>query len=157
MKTLHTFQTVLEHLDSHEKGNPHLMQIARQLIALQNDCNASLPSWFSHCRIVKLENETLVIGVPNQALAARLRQQTPFLKNKLEQKGWQINTIRLKILFSHPFFVEKTPIKKQDLPPEAYEAFSKLYDQIIQSDSYSPLAQALHRLVFRHAQTKNHE
>lgn len=130
------------------------MYKAKQLMEIGKDCNRILPAWFSNCHILKLENETLYIGVPNQAVAARIRQKIPFLQNKLEQKGWSVRTIRLKVRFLPPLPEEK-PARKKQLSQKAYEAFSELYKQLKQNETSSPLTKAVHQLLLDCQRTEN--
>lgn len=152
MNTREAFPTALEYLDSHEKV-ADLMHMAKQLMEIENDCNRLLPAWFSNCHILKLENGTLLIGVPNQAVTARLRQKSPFLQEKLGQKGWPVNTIRLKIRFS-PNPVTQKPAARKSLPQQAYESFSELYKQFERNETHSPLTRALHQLVSGYRKTE---
>ena len=152
MNTKEAFPTALEYLDSHEKVVT-LMHTAKQLMEIENACNRILPVWFSNCHILKLENGTLLVGVPNQAVAARIRQKIPFLQNRLGLKGWPVHTVRLKVSFLQNLYREK-PVGKKNLSPKAYESFSKLYEQFEQNDTYSPLTRALHQLISGYRQTE---
>ena len=152
MNTKDAFPTALEYLDSHEKV-ANLMHVARQLMDIQSDCNCILPAWFSNCHILKLENGTLLVGVPNQAIAARLRQKIPFLQNRLGLKGWPVNTIRLKVQLLQKSFMEKSAAQKC-LSPTAYKSFSELYRRFEQNDSGSPLTKALLQLISGYRQTE---
>lgn len=44
-----------------------------------------------------VEDETWCLLVPNSAVAAKLRQMLPALCAHLRTKGWNVNTIRIKV------------------------------------------------------------
>lgn len=113
-----------EFLRSHDKMAALLPSITR-MAALQRDCAAALPAMFSHCSVLQFEADQLVLSVPNAALAARLKQQSLKLQDELLQRGWQVNSIRLKVQ------VGKTPAKSTTssnltLPNQAISAFTEL-------------------------------
>ena len=149
MKTKNQPSTAMDYLDSHGKIAA-LMQTAKELSAIQKDCAHILPAFFSGCQVMRLENGTLHIGVPNQAVAARLRQQIPALKNRLGTKGWPVNTIRLKILLPHHLPVAAQVFHKDDLPEAAYTSFQELYEKLESDGDNSPLFLSLRQLLLRH-------
>lgn len=156
MHLKNTLPAAIEYLGS-QKRTVDVVRIARQLMEIRNDCNHLLPGWFVNCRITNLKNGTLSISVPNQALAARLRQRIPFLQNQLSMKGWSIDTIRVKVLITPPEVTEK-PVPKKTLPPKARESFSELYEHFKQDEhSHSQLCEALRRLISRHPTEKNND
>lgn len=147
------FPTAIEYLDSQNK-TADVVRIAKQLMDIRNDCSNLLPAWFGNCQITNLANGTLSISVPNQAMAARLRQKIPFLQNRLAVNGWAVDTIRVKVRLTPPALAEKQ-VPKKPLPPEACKSFSELYEYLRQNGSTpSPLCEALHRLISRHTAEK---
>lgn len=72
---------------------PHVTR----LIELRKACEAILPEHFTYSRILQFTNGQLTLGVPNQATAARLRQKLPLLQSSLQNEGWIIEKIRVKV------------------------------------------------------------
>ena len=139
----------MDYLGSHGKI-ASLMQTAQELSAIQKDCARILPAFFYGCQVMRLENGTLHIGVPNQAIAARLRQQIPVLKNGLGAKNWPVSAIRLKILLPHHPPAAPQSFRKNDMPETAYSSFLELYGKLEADGDRSPLHQSLRQLLERH-------
>ncbi len=72
---------------------PHVTR----LIELRKVCESILPDQFAHSKILQFTNGQLTIGVPSQAIAARLRQKLPLLQSSLQNQGWNIENIRVKV------------------------------------------------------------
>ncbi len=145
MKIKDSFPTALDYLGTHEKV-ASLMQVAHQLVEIQSDCARILPAYFAGCHVLKLENGTLLIGVPNQATAARLRQKIPLLQHSLGLKGWPVHAIRLKIRFSQNPLMDK-PAQKKKLSSKAYESFMELHEKLEKNHANAGLTDALHQLI----------
>lgn len=86
MKINKLFSTATEYLDSHENMSG-LLQVAQRLSEIQKACQSILPRHFSACSVFKLESGKMIIGVPNQSIAARIRQQIPYLQAELGKAG----------------------------------------------------------------------
>lgn len=145
MKTKDTFPTAIDYLGAHEKV-ANLIHAAHQLTKIQNECSGILPAYFSGCSVMKMENGTLFIGVPNQATAARLRQKLPLLQNSLGRKGWPVQSIRLKIRFPQNPFTDK-PADGKRLSPKAYESFMELHEKLEKDHTSTYLTEALSQLI----------
>jgi hypothetical protein len=82
----------------------------KQLIKLQIDSQHRLqavrallpPTLRAHVQAGPVEDTTWCLLVPNSAAAAKLRQLLPALCAHLRSQGWQVQTIRLKILARQP-------------------------------------------------------
>jgi hypothetical protein len=74
-----------------------LLPALARMGTLQQSVAASLPAMFAACQILQFEAGVLVMSAPNAALAARLKQQTPRLQDRLLKDGWQVNSIRIKV------------------------------------------------------------
>lgn len=116
MKITNVFPTATEYLDSHENMSG-LLQAARRLSEIEKTCQSILPRHFSACSVLKLENGTMIIGVPNQSIAARIRQQIPYLQAELNRTGWPVESIRLKVQLAQKTFFRKTCSKKNLIQP----------------------------------------
>ena len=150
MKINNVFPTATEYLDSHENMSG-LLQVARRLSEIEKTCLSILPRHFSACSVLKLENGKMIIGVPNQSMAARLRQQMPYLQAELNRTGWPVDSIRLKVQLAQKRLVEK-PAARKTLPPQAYESLVDLYSSLEKTKRNNRLTSALSELIKSHQQ-----
>ena len=125
-----------------------LMPTVNRLVALQKDCATALPAMFQHCDILQFEGGQLVLATPNAAVAAKLKQQLPKLQATLEQRGWQISAIKLKVQVTKalPPVVHTTGLI---LPERAVEAMDELSEALPASKQNAGLIAALQSLVRR--------
>jgi len=106
-----------------------LLPAVARLAALQEECSAVLPALFDACTVLRFDADQLIIGAPNAALAARLKQQLPKLQDRLLQRGWQVNAIRIKVQVSN-IAQEKIRQKELVMPEKALTAFETLKDTL---------------------------
>ena len=131
-----------------------LLANARRLGELQAAVDACLPAgWAGYCRVLGARDGQLLLGVPNAALATKLRQLGPAIGRSLEQQGWQINGIGLRVqagqFDEEARRFEATRDKSagsRQLPGAAVAAFAQL-QQGLGASSDSPLQQAVTRLL----------
>ena len=136
-------------LRANDKLAPLLPAIQRNL-ALQKDCESILSSLFEHCEVMQVADGELVLGAANAAIATKLKQQYPKLQLQLQQRGWQINAIRIKVQVKR--VVEKpTPVKQLAIPTKALQALSHLEKNIEDNAQNAGLRAALSRLLARHS------
>ncbi len=91
------------------------------------------------------------MSTPNAALASRLKQQLPKLQDALQQRGWQINAIRIKVQVRK--MVERPPPTKQLLlTKQAVKAFDELGNRLEDIPQNAALRAALQNLVKRRLQ-----
>lgn len=150
MKPVNVFPTATEYLDSHENMSG-LLQVAQRLSEIQKACQSVLSRHFSGCSVLKLENGKLLIAVPNQSIAARLRQQMPHLQAELCRRGWPVDSIRLKVQLSQKHLFEP-PAAKKTLSPKAYESLVDLYSRLDRTKQNDRLTSALGELIRTHQQ-----
>ena len=102
-----------------------LLPAVQRMASLQKDCAAALPAMFNLCDVLQFEQGQLVLATPNAAVATKLKQQLPKLQAALQQRGWQIDAIRLKIQVSRsmPPVVHTHQLV---LPQKAVSAFAEL-------------------------------
>ncbi len=134
-----------EFLRSHDRLAALLPSVTR-MAALQKDCAAALPAMFAQCAILQFEAGQLVLGVPNTALAARLKQQLPKLQGQLLHRGWQVNAIRLKVQVAQPLDKSRVSVKKP-LSEKALSAFDSLHHGLEDTPRNQTLKDALERLL----------
>ena len=114
-----------------------------------------MPAIFTSCEVLQLAEEQLTLSAPNAALASKLKQQLPKLQSQLQQRGWQVNAIRIKVQVKKT--VEKpTAVKQLLLSDPAIRAFGELESALEDTPQNDALRAALHRLVMRH-QTASEE
>lgn len=142
-----TAKGAAEFLRSHDKMAALLPSITR-MATLQKDCAEALPAMFIHCAVLQFDTEQLTLSVPNAALATRLKQQLPKLQEGLQQRGWQINSIRLKVQVSK-IVVNTTSLRQLTLPTQAISAFSELGASLEDSPRNQALKTALTSLLQR--------
>lgn len=99
------------------------------------------------CRVARIEKQHMTLAVPSAAYASKLRQMVPRIKARLNQAGWNINEITVRVqgaLVQRP----DPPFQKmaEPLGPVALDAFSKLGDAV----EPGPLSDAIQRLLQRH-------
>jgi hypothetical protein len=129
-------------------GGASLLSTAKRLIELQQHLAAALPGQLGEaCRVLRIEDGKLTLGVPTAAHSAKLRQLAPRLADALAKHGWQVNGIAVR--------VQATLNRLPDAPAPAREprllgaqglqAFSELHDKL----ERGPLADAVARLLER--------
>ncbi|NVD99154.1 DciA family protein [Massilia sp. BJB1822] len=126
-----------------------LLPAAERMGALQADCAAALPAAFKLSEILACEDGQLLLSVPNAAVAAKLKQQLPKLQEALQQKGWQINNIRLRVQMmksAQPLPVERRQLA---LPDSAVHSFDQLSKELEETAQNRPLIAALRAMVAR--------
>ena len=149
-KKLFVASGVTSFLAANDKISPLLPTIRRNA-KLQKECESILPAIFESCEVLQLAEEQLTLSTPNAALASKLKQQLPKLQSQLQQRGWQINAIRIKVQVKK--VVEKSvPAKQLTLSDPAVRAFNDLEKSLEASPQNDALKAALHRLVMRHQQ-----
>ncbi len=128
-----------------------LLPTVKRLIGLQADCNAALPAMFHDCKVLQFDDGTLVLSMPNAALAAKLKHQLPKLQHILIQSGWQVEAIRMKIQMRPNFTAPaSSPRKNLILPRLAITALSTLSDGLEKSTRNEALKSALLTMLSRH-------
>ena len=128
-----------------------LLPAIQRNLSLQKDCMASLPSIFETCEVMQLVEGLLSLSAPNAALATKLKQQCPKLQANLQERGWQINAIRIKVQVRR-VVAKAPPLKQLTFPPSAWQAFTELQNNMEKTSQNEELNQALARLLERHRQ-----
>ena len=143
-----TAQGVTDFLQTHDKLGTLLPTLER-LGALEKACATALPAIFETCSVLNLEAGQLVLAAPNAALASKLKQQLPKLQSFLQQHGWQVNAIRIKVQVGKT--LEKSITSKQiALSNRALTAFAALEDALEPSNRNASLKAALQTMLSRH-------
>ncbi|TFW18453.1 DUF721 domain-containing protein [Massilia arenosa] len=125
-----------------------LLPAAMRMGRLQQDVAAALPSVAAACAVLSCEGGVLVLAVPNAAVATRLKQQIQGLTAKLQTRGWDVQSIRLKVQVVQPPAPDYVP-RQLSLPPNAVDAFEDLGKSLDRTPANAPLIAALERLAAR--------
>jgi hypothetical protein len=123
-----------------------LLPAATRMARLQRDCAGALPSMFNNCDVLSFQDGALVLAVPSSALAARLKQQLPKLQATLQQRGWQAESIRLKVQVARAM-PQRVEMRTLELPPMAVDAFEQLGDALPDTPQNEKLIAAIKSLA----------
>jgi hypothetical protein len=125
-----------------------LLPTAMRMANLQRDCAAALPAMFAACDVLSFEGGALVLAVPSSAVAARLKQQLPKLQATLQQRGWVVESVRLKVqvIRSMP---PRERMRTLELPPTAVTAFEELGDALPDTPQNAKLIAAIRAMAAR--------
>jgi hypothetical protein len=123
-----------------------LLPAAMRMASLQQDCAAALPAMFNNCDVLSYQDAVLVLATPSSAIAARLKQQLPKLQATLQQRGWQVESVRVKVQVTRAF-VPEPPKQNPDLPPNAVRAFEELGDALAETPQNAQLIAAIRSLA----------
>ncbi|WP_250507522.1 MULTISPECIES: DUF721 domain-containing protein [unclassified Caballeronia] len=116
-----------------------------QVAALQRDLSSLLPDYLaSNVEPGFIKDGVLALFAAHNALAARLRHIEPRLLSDLQQRGWAVNALKIR--------VRPQPMKESAPPKQARMSAagaSALHD-LAASLEPSPLQEALARMAERH-------
>jgi hypothetical protein len=116
-----------------------------QIAALQRDLGQLLPDYLAaSVEPGFIKDGVLALFAAHNALAARLRHLEPSLVSALQQRGWAVNSLRIRI---RPQPIKEPPAPKQALMSAA--GASALHE-LSESLAPSPLQEALAKMANRH-------
>ncbi len=125
-----------------------VLATAQNLLDAEHIARQALPPGMaSVCRVARIENQRMTLAVPSAAYASKLRQLAPRILTRLNDAGWNLNeiTVRVQGALVHrpaPPFVKTA----EPLGPVALDAFSRLHDAV----EPGPLSDAIQKLLKRH-------
>jgi hypothetical protein len=125
-----------------------LLPTAMRMASLQKDIAASLPSMFGNCDVLSFQDSALVLATPSSALAAKLKQQAPKLQADLIKRGWQVESVRLKVQVTRalPPVVHTRVL---ELPEMAVSAFEELGNSLPDTQDNARLIAAIKSMAAR--------
>jgi hypothetical protein len=123
-----------------------LLPAVTRMATLQKDCAELLPDMFRACAVLQFGGEQLVLAVPNAAIASRLKQKLPKLQESLNQRGWQVNAIRLKVQVG-AILIDVVRVKQAVMPERALVAMAELETALPEQPRNAPLKAALANLL----------
>lgn len=116
-----------------------------QVASLQRDLSSLLPDYLaSNVEPGFIKDGVLALFAAHNALAARLRHLEPRLLSDLQQRGWAVNTLRIRVR-PQPM-KESAPPKQARISPAGASALRELAESL----EPSPLQEALARMAARH-------
>lgn len=141
-------QEVGHYLRRHERM-ASLIPTAQRIMSLQKECLSILPAMFRDCTVLRFEAGEIMLSVPHTALAARLKQQAPQLKQALLKRGWQINSIQMKVQVKSTT-PEPPACKQVFLPQSAVASLAALNNELENTPRNAALKEAIETMVRRH-------
>jgi len=123
-----------------------LLPAAMRMANLQKDCAAALPPMFGNCDVLSFQDGALVLAVPSSAVAARLKQMLPKVQATLQQRGWQVESLRLKVQVTRAM-PQQVQMRTLELPPTAVQAFEELAETLPETAQNKDLVAALRALA----------
>ena len=121
-----------------------------QVAALQRDLSALLPDYLaSNVEPGFIKDGVLALFAAHNALAARLRHLEPRLLADLQQRGWAVDALRIRVR-PQPM-KEAAPPKQARMSPAGASALQELAETL----EPSPLQEALARMAARHQAGKD--
>lgn len=112
---------------------------------LKNNLPYSISAAFT---VVKINNNTITIGVPSSAHASRIKQVSPSIIKVLQGGGYNINQVSLQVMSSLRAEYSAPKHKNVDfLDNNALDHFKKLHESLPEG----PLADAVANLYKRHS------
>lgn len=128
-----------------------LMPAAMRMASLQRDCQAALPPMFGNCDVLSFQDSVLVLAVPTSAVAAKLKQQAPKLQATLQQRGWAVESVRLKVQVARAM-APQVEMRTLELPETAVSAFEQLGDALPETPQNATLIAAIKAMAARRRQ-----
>lgn len=132
-------------------GDQHgseVLTTARNLIAVENATKNVLPPALALvCRVARIDRQEITLAVPSAAYASKLRQLAPRILVLLNDNGWNLNEISVKVQVS--LLQTRTETASRQVEPlgdKALNAFTELQDNL----PPGPLADAIKKLLSRH-------
>lgn len=125
-----------------------MLATAQNLIEVEAVIRKALPPVLAHsCRAASLDRQCLVLAVPGAAHATRIRQLTPTLLRRLQECGWNLTRIEIRVQAGLAAYGPARPPREvRPLDRQALDSFRQLQ----QSVEPGPLADAIGRLLKHH-------
>lgn len=126
-----------------------VLATATRMLELQQHVQAALPAPLNAaCQIIRWQDDTLTLSVPSAAHSAKLRQVIPRLASSLQNRGWQVNEIRVRVQAASRFPAPPAPIPR-DQRPQITSNGVAAFEALAHTVPEGPLAHAIARLLER--------
>ena len=125
-----------------------IMATAQTLMEAEQIVRKALPPVLAHsCRVANIDRQCVTLAVPGAAHATRMRQLKPTLLRALNQHGWNLSQIEIRVQAGLLAPVVKHPPREVlPLGRKALDCFEELQDSV----QPGPLADAIGRLLAHH-------
>ncbi|MFT4070018.1 DciA family protein [Paraburkholderia sp.] len=120
-----------------------------QIAALEKDLRELLPDYLAtSVEPGFIKEGVLALFAAHNALAARLRHLEPRLLSDLQQRGWPVHALKIRV---RPQLAKAPPpVKQARMTPAGATALQQLSESL----APSPLQEALARMAARHRRTR---
>lgn len=131
-----------------DQNGASIVATAQNLMQAERVVRKSLPPVLAHaCRVANMDRQCLTLAVPGAAHATRLRQLTGTLLRTLNQHGWNLSQIEIRVQAGLLSDARKKPPREvQALDRRALSCFQELERNV----APGPLADAIARLLRHH-------
>lgn len=125
-----------------------VLTTANQLLAAEQETRHVLPPGMADvCRVARIERQQITLAVPSAAYASKLRQLAPRVLLRLNDAGWNLTEVSVRVQGTLAKNVTKPPTRETEpLGSTALEAFGRLHAEL----PPGPLSEAIERLLKRH-------
>lgn len=131
-----------------DQNGASIVATAQKLMQAEQVVRKQLPPVLAHsCRVANLDRQCLTLAVPGAAHATRLRQLTGTLLRALNERGWHITQVEIRVQAGLAANASQRPPREiQALDRRALDCFRALEHQV----APGPLADAIARLLRHH-------
>lgn len=141
-------ELALDWLNTDTQGS-NVLDTARRYLAAERIIADVLTGTLGRdCKVAHIERQHLILAVPSPAHAAKLRQLAPTVLQALNQHGWNLNEIGVRVQASlQQNVTKKAPREIKPIDANAIEAFQVLQQNL----KPGPLADAVAKLIKGHS------
>ena len=134
---------------SEDTQSSSVLDTARQYLAAERIIADVLTGTLGRdCKVAHIERQHLTLAVPSPAHAAKLRQLAPTVLQALNQNGWNLNEVGVRVQASlQQSVTEKAPRGIKPIDANAIEAFKALQQNL----APGTLADAVAKLIKGHS------
>jgi hypothetical protein len=140
-------QQAMQWMD-YDHNTASVLMTAKRLLAIESVISSGLPSGLSKgfCAS-ELRGSEVTLTANNTAFASKLRQLQPRMLEQLNQAGWNVTDIKIRVTAQAPMPTQKSPPKQA----RALESSDlKHFETLAGGLRPGPLADAVSKLIKRH-------
>lgn len=134
-------------LDADQHGS-QVLATARQLLAAEQVLQNVLPAPLQlSCKVARIDRQHITLAVPAAAYAAKLRQLAPRILAALNEHGWNLTELGVRV--QGALHKSQTKIAHRSVTPLGDTGLAA-FEDLHQNVSPGPLADAIATLLLRH-------
>lgn len=134
-------------LGSDQQGSQVLTTV-RNLIAAEHAVKKAMPpALASVCKVARIDRQQITLAVPSAAYASRLRQLAPRILVLLNDNGWNLTEMIVKVQAA--LLQSQIKTASRQVEPLDHTALAA-FDELQRSLPSGPLANAIGRLLAHH-------